>query len=183
MPDDTGELVPADLSAYTKGRLGAEDSGTGDALAAALSAARRFCRWHVTGERTETLTLDGPGSPLLALPTQHIVSIDSILEKGLLIPAGTYEYSKAGKVRKSSGAKWSRRYSAIVITLTHGWDEAPEFHRAVLSAADRLSLSTSGGRRIAVGPFKYAEDTPGSASMFTAEEQSSLALYRLEGRP
>lgn len=183
MPDEHGELEPSDLATYTKGRLDAEDSGTRDALAAALSAARRFCRWHVTGERTETLTLDGTGSPLLAVPTQHIVSIASIIEKGIEVPAGLYEYSKAGKIRKSSGGKWSRRYSAVVITLTHGWAEAPEFHRAVLSCADRLSLTTSGGRRTKVGPFEYEKNTPGSASIFTADEQSSLSLYRLEGTP
>lgn len=184
MPDaDTGELTPQDLSSYSKGRLDAQDSGTQDALAAALSAARRFCRWHVTGSRTETLTLDGPGSPLLALPTQHVDSIAQILEKGVEIPAGLYLFSKAGKVRKASGAKWSRRYSAVVITLTHGWDDAPEFNRAVLSAADRLSLATSGGRRTKVGPFEYAPEAAGAGSMFSAEEQAALSQYRIEGAP
>lgn len=183
MPDDAGELTPADLASYSRGRLDVNDSGTQDALAAALKAARRFCRWHVTGIRSEALTLDGPGSPLLALPTQRVQALTLVSERGIVLPVDTLEWSQDGKVRKLTGAKWTRRYSGVVVTLTHGWDDATDFHRAVLSYADRLSVEYSGGRRIKVGPFEYEGTEHGSASPFSAQEQSLLSQYRIEGSP
>lgn len=183
MPDNTGELVPADLASYSRGRLDANDPGTADALAAALKAARRFCRWHVTGVRSEVLTLDGPGSPLLALPTQRMQALTLVSERSVVLPLDTLEWSKDGKVRKVTGEKWTRRYSGLVITLTHGWDDATDFHRAVLSYADRLSLETTGGRRTKVGPFEYEKTQQGSSSPFTFQEQSLLSQYRIEGSP
>lgn len=191
MPDDAGELAPGDLATYSRGRLDAADPGTKDALVAALAAARRFCRWHVTPVRTETLVLDGPGSPLLSLPTQQITDLTtvSVTERAVLLDPATLYVSKAGKIRKVTGGKWTRRYSGLQVTLTHGWAEAEDFQRAVLSYADRLSLATTGGRRVVVGPFQYQPEemsgtkATGATSAFSAQETSLLSQYRIEGRP
>lgn len=186
MPDETGELVPADLATYTRGRLVASDSGTIDALAAALSAVRRFCRWHVTPVKTDDLvTLDGPGSPLLSLPTQRMTALTELTEDGVTVDLSTVLWSRAGKIRKVNGGLWSAKYSGIVAKITHGYaaPDALDFQRAVLSYADRYALATTGGRRIAVGPFQYEGEQRSVGSAFSVEEQSLLSLYRLEGRP
>jgi hypothetical protein len=190
MPDSAGELVPADLASYTQGRLDAAAADTRDVLVAALAAARRFCRWHVTPVHTdEEIILDGPGSPLLSLPTQRMTGVTSIVEDGVPVDLSLILWSRAGKVRKVFGGLWTVKYSGIVATITHGFDHAEDFQRAVLSYADRLSLSTSGGRRIVVGPFQYAPEetsgsrTTGASSPFSAQETMLLSEYRLEGRP
>lgn len=197
MPDSTGELVAADLASYTRGRLSATDPGTRDALVAALAAARRFCRWHVTPVKTnDAITLDGPNSPLLSLPTQQMTALTTVVERpvGLSVAPVTIDpslldWSADGKVRKVTGVRWTSRYRGIDVTYTHGFDHAEDFQRAVLSYADRLSLTTSGGRRTVVGPFQYPPEetsgsrTTGASSPFSAQETVLLSLYRLEGRP
>lgn len=184
MPDTAGELVPADLATYTRDRLVATDTGTIDALAAALAAARRFCRWHVTPVKVDdVITLDGPNSRLLPLPTQQMTGLTELTEDGVAVDLSTVLWSRAGKIRKKTGGLWTAKYSGIVAKITHGHEHAEDFQRAVLSYADRLSLATSGGRRIAVGPFQYQPEQRSAWSPFSVEEQSLLSLYRLEGRP
>lgn len=194
MPDSSGELVPGDLATYTRGRLDASDAGTKDALVAAVAAARRFCRWHVTPSRSSEITLDGPGSPLLSIPTQRMTALTSLTEDGVTVDLSTVLWSRAGKIRKKTGGLWSAKYSGIVAEITHGFiplpdedqpdePDAADFNRAVLSYADRLSLATTGGRRIVVGPFQYEAEQQSAGSPFSAREQTLLSLYRLEGRP
>jgi hypothetical protein len=56
------ELAPADLSAYTQGRLSASDPNTQTVLSAALAQVRHYCQWNVCPVITgDTVTLDGPG--------------------------------------------------------------------------------------------------------------------------
>lgn len=143
MPDEAGNLTPDDLEAFTNGRLDAEDADTARKLRAALAAARNFCGgWHVAPERTETLTLDGPGTAVLSLPSRNIVSITSITDAGVAVPIDSVDVSKRlGLIEKQSCALWSRRYGSIVIALTHGFsgESAADFEHAVLSAAEQMS--------------------------------------------
>lgn len=185
MPDLTGELAPADLETYTRGRLVASDQATKDALAAALVAARRFCRWHVTPVKVDVITMDGPGSTLLALPTLQIPTggITSIVEDGVPVDLATLSISTMGKVRKNTGARWTSKYSGIVVTMSHGFAGAADFQRAVLSYADRASLAFSGGRPTVVGPFQYGTEEMSGGSAFSHAEENLLRQYRREARP
>lgn len=166
------------LADYTRGRLDADADETERVLAAALAEVRRWCGWHVSPAVGSEITLDGPGGPLLRLPTKLVVELTGIVEDGADIDLDTVQLSRTGLVRKNSGANWTTALGGIVVTMTHGFDEAPDFEAAVLSVADRRSQTPAGGVAVAVGPFRFSEDAPASA--FSPAELAILGLYRLE---
>lgn len=181
MPDNDGELTPGDVESYTKGRLPAADDETARLLTAALGAARRYCGWHVTPVLTDpAVKLDGPGSPLLVLPTLRLSALTSVTENGFALDLSALTWSTRGLVRKKSGARWSDKFGAIEVGITHGFEAAPDWQAAVLSMVDRIS--TGGGET--VGPFKFPDVgkvAPGST--FSAAEKAILDLYALEKSP
>ena len=178
MPDpDTGELIPADVEDFTKGRLSGDDPLTATLLAAAVADARNHCGWHVCPVRVDqVITLDGPGSRLLVLPTLRMtVAPTKVIEDGVELDVSTLAWSTRGLVRKRSGAWWSGEFGSIAVTFTHGYEpaEAADWTRAVLAAVDRNARVAS-NEPIAVGPFRWSESTT------TAEERATLDQYRLE---
>lgn len=183
MPNpDTGEPNGDDVAVLTQGRLAAGDSRTTMLLSGALAAARSYCGWHVIGERTVTLTLDGPGSPLLVLPTLRLTDISALTEDGQTIDPLTLEWSQLGLVYKAARARWTRRYRGITATITHGFADAPDFNNAIVSLVDRLSLG-QGGPEV-IGPFQFpGAPSVQSGAMFTGIEKALLDQYRLEPQP
>jgi hypothetical protein len=138
------ELTAVDVDLYTKGRLPASDPETSRLLNRALAAARRYCEWPVTPPATRTVTLDGPSGRVLMLPTLALVTLTSVVEEGISLNIVTDldPPSAAGPVRlrKKSGARWSCKYSSIVVTMTDGYTEAKadDWRLAVLDAVDRF---------------------------------------------
>lgn len=148
----------------------------------ARSVARRFCGWHVTPVHTaEVVTLDGPGSPLLVLPTLRLVEVVEVVENGVPVNVADLHWSTRGLVRKKSGALWSRNYGAIVVKMTHGFEEndALDFNAAVLSYAER----SDGDKPRVVGPFQWDTKPMAPGSAFSVAERSLLEQYRLESAP
>lgn len=157
----------------------------------ARSAARRFCGWHVTPVREgDVMKMDGPGSPLLVLPTLRLIELTSVVENGVTLDvANDLFVSTRGLVRKRSGAWWSGNYGAIVVTMTHGFpadidadDKLPnaaEFNAAVASYAGRSAAS----KFRAIGPFQYDTQSMAASSAFSVVERSLLEQYRLESAP
>jgi len=193
------ELTPPDVERYTSGRLAANDAETQRLLSAGLTAARRYCRWNVNFVEGDVVTLDGPGSMLLVLPTLRLVNLTSVVENGVTLDVATDLYVSArGLVRKRSGGcwsanygsigygsigYWSANYGSIVVTMDHGFDDTDDFNAAVLSFVDRSSLTPDGGRPKAIGPFQYYEEAMAAGSAFSAVERSLLDQYRLESAP
>ncbi|WP_292980960.1 hypothetical protein [Mycobacterium sp.] len=149
----------------------------------ARSAARRFCGWHVTPVREDDeVTIDGPGSGLLVLPTLRLGELTGVVEDGVALDVGTDLYVSArGLVRKRSGACWSRHYGAITVTMTHGFaaEEALDFEAAVLSYAER----SDGDKPRVVGPFQWDTKLMAPGSAFSVAERSLLEQYQLESAP
>lgn len=185
MLDSAGELSSTDVELYTSGRLGRDDDETLRLLSSGLAAARRFCGWHVAAVRADDqVTIDGPGSPLLVLPTLRLIELVGVTECGAALDvANDLFVSARGLVRKRSGARWSGDYGAVVVTMTHGFDAADDFNAAVLSWVDRQSLAPTGGRPRVVGPFQYEAETMAAGSAFSVVERSLLEQYRLESAP
>lgn len=176
MPDPT----PADVAAYTQGRLGETDPRTPLLLAGALAAARAYCGWHVTGEKSVDLVIDGPGAPLLVLPTLRLVALTALSEDGVHLDVDTIEWSGRGLLFKPGRACWTKKLRGITASITHGFEDAPDFKAAVLSAVDRV---LTGGPEV-IGPFQYPTGTPAIAgTAFSGAEKGILDLYRLEPRP
>lgn len=182
MPDlSTGEPTAADVAAYSQGRVSGSDSRTALLLSGALLAARRYCGWHVIPELEESITVDGPGSPLLVLPTLRLVDLSALSEDGTVLDVAGLEWSGRGLVRKSGHTCWTGRFRGITATITHGFATAPDFNAAVLSAVDRVA---SGGGGETVGPFKFPDAGKAeSDSTFSGAERAILDLYRLEPAP
>lgn len=154
---------------------------------AARSAARRFCGWHVTPVlEDDEVTIDGPGSLLLVLPTLRLVELSGVVEDGVALDVETDLYvSTRGLVRKRSGAYWSHQYGAITVTMTHGFTDDPEellnacdFNAAVSSHAAR-----GGAQRKRVGPVEWFPEAMDAGSAFSVAERSLLEQYRLESAP
>jgi len=165
------ELDTTIVEQYTQGRLLNDDPETERALAAALACVRRYCGWHVTPSRTETITVNGPNSPLLALPTLYLTALTAVTEDDVVLDTADLRWSVNGLIRKKTGAYWSSYYRSIVVTMTHGYDTAPDFDNAVLSALDRASF---GNARMVAGPFQYDPQGP------SEEEKYALEAYRIQ---
>ena len=143
------ELSAADLSTFTGGRLASDDSATDAVLAAALAAARRYCGWTVSPVAEETVTVDGPGGCVLALPTRNLIEVESLTENGTAVDVATLDVSRTkGTVRKYPYGYWTGRDGGIEVTMTHGLTEAEaaDWRRAVLRLANLMSADGSGRR-------------------------------------
>lgn len=160
----------------------------------ARSAARRFCGWHVTPVRVDDeVTLDGPGSAVLVLPTLRLIELTGVVENGVELDVDTDLYVSArGLVRKRSGVWWPRNYGSIVVTMTHGFgpvdeddeDEthnADDFNAAVSSIAERFA--NDGPKPRVVGPFQWDSQAMADGSAFSVVERALLEQYRLESAP
>lgn len=162
-----------------------------DATARAEAEVRAYCGWHIAPQRTDTLVLDGPGGPLLVLPSLHVVSVASVAENGTEVDPEGYAWSAAGVVRRTSSATvwrscagWTDDYRAVSITLTHGYDEMPLDVQAVI---DRLAARSvdDPSQYSQVGAVAYAtgaDGLPASGSL-TALDRMVLDRYRLPPRP
>lgn len=135
------ELELNDLPNSVRDRF-ENDADAQAALDAALVAARRYCRWHVSPllEAAEVL-LDGPCGALLDLPTRKLVDLTEVTEDGTARDVTTLDWSENGSVRKQSGACWSCRYRSIAVTMDHGYTEAEaaDWRQAILTMIDDMS--------------------------------------------
>jgi len=183
------DLTTQDVDAFTNGRLAHDAAQTARLLAAGLGAARRYCGWHVTPPNADVVTLDGPGSPLLVLPTLRLVSLTGVVEEGITADLAYVDWSVRGLLRKRTGYAggdyglghcWTAKLGGLTVSMNHGFAEAPEWQSAVLSYIDRTSLAASVGGRETVGPFSFPGTTVASGTAFTDSEKMLLDLYRLE---
>lgn len=199
-----GELTATDVENFTGGRL-TNDGGTGEVtrmLKAALMVARRDVGWHVSPLRTgHVVTLDGPCSRMLPLPTLYLVALTHVVEDSDVVDLNDLKWSVgrppesdrgAAVVRKKSRGFWSGDYQAIEITMDHGYteDEAEDWRQAILSMVDQMSLlpaSKTNKRSDADLSTKKVDDVQyGWADTYTAlaeqvlfSVESILSGYRL----
>jgi hypothetical protein len=148
------DLAVADVEAYTGGRMLASDAETQRALDAALARVRRFCGWHVSPARTETLTVDCPWSSLLILPTMKIRSITSITVDGNAVDLTTVRTSadapgclETVNFQPWGGYRTDSGFGRVAVALSHGFSaaEAADFRQAVLELIDSTSLQKGTG--------------------------------------
>lgn len=179
-------LDPVAVEAFTQGRLNRDDEETERQLEAALAAARNYCRWHVTPALSaQSITLDGPGTSVLVLPTLKLTAVDAVTEDGTELDTDTLEWSSRGLLAKASGLAWTSKLGGITVTIDHGYDAAPDFESVVLAAIDRGAFSTSGdGQPKVIGPFQYdTTNTVTVGSVWSDAERAVLDRYALEPAP
>lgn len=148
--------TPADVEAYTKGRLKATDPEVVKMIARAWGKVRSFCGWHITPVKPETVTLDGTGYDWLILPTLKIVELVSVKEDGESIDLSTLRVKpgEGGTVYRRDGC-WNP-CSEYEIEFTHGFtpDEAADAIGEVLALLDAVSLTVGTG---GMGPLTGME--------------------------
>lgn len=112
-----------------------------DAVVAAAAGTVRFvARWHIAPSVTQTITLDGPGTATLHLPTLHLTAVTAVTENGTAVGVGSYDWSASGMLTKRTGL-WTDRPRGITITLTHGYDECPPELLPVIAEQCRRELT------------------------------------------
>lgn len=202
MPDANGELVPADVESYTRGRLSADDPETARLLNTALSALRRYCGWRVTPPATETLTVEGSGHPTILLPTLNIVSLTSITVDDCDVDLDDVQVlaGASGVLRLRDncttamswfpygGRRCWRRGATIAVELEHGFTDAWDFQAAALELVDRMS-SQIGAVVGNSGPpsekavddvrLRWASEIGSSAQLFTMFNHELVDRYRI----
>jgi hypothetical protein len=144
------ELNADNVAEYTDGRLDAGDDEVVRMLAAALAVARQKAGWHVSPPKTETMTIDGPGSRVLFLPTMKLNALTDITEDGVVLDPSTVAISAGDgplmrrrvALRKRSGGWWTDEYSGIELTMNHGFTEtaAVDWRQGILAMVDQMSM-------------------------------------------
>lgn len=181
---------PAQLEAYTKGKLKADDARVPDALAAVSRSIRRRAGWHIFPVVTDhQLVLDGPGGAVLALPTLKLVKLTSLTDAGAVIDVtpgaspGVDVSKGTGLVRKTDGSAWTRRYGQIQVTMDHGEEEVPDLALLTLKLAARGLASPMGATREQAGSLSvnWSMTTQGVAAGITpsADERVLMDSYTL----
>lgn len=172
----------------TAANLTAYREGDDDVIVQQSQAAiRRYCGWHIAPAATQTLTLDGPGGRHLWLPSLHVNSITSVTNAGVEVDmVNGADWSETGYLELRSGC-WTRRPRQIVVTLNHGFEDAPaDLVEVVVSIASRAASSPSGAVEESTGPFraKWAAVAPGVAGglALLQHERDILDLYKLPRR-
>lgn len=160
------------------------DRTQGD-LEAASTAIRRYCRWRVWPNESEVFVLDGPGSPVLTVPSLNLTAVTSLSETArgsgqspVVVDPADLEWSAAGFIRHSSGRCWTARARGISLTVTHGLVDVPEdLRRLVLDLAHRSAANPAGRSAIQVG--QRMEQFRGGAPMgMLADELAIADTYR-----
>ncbi|POH63953.1 hypothetical protein C3B59_10440 [Cryobacterium zongtaii] len=174
----------ADLATYSKGAISASDPRAGDALEGATTAIRNYCGWHVTPVETSELVLDGPGGRLLSLPTKNLHGIASLVEDdAALVDNVDFRWSADGSVKRKH-ALWSDEFRIIEATISHGYAEAADLKRVVLSVVARELSSPTGATREQAGAvsISWALSAPGVSGgiALLQNERSILDFYRIE---
>lgn len=176
------------VQALSGGMLLADSPDGAATVRRILGWVRRYCRWHVIGEVTETLTVDGTGAGTVHLPTLRVVDIIEVSEdtwNGRELSTTTlqstgYSWSTHGVIEKRAGA-WTRERRGIHVTLTHGFGQADELIGVVVAAAVRHASSPDGNALARVGDISYQSSGAGAVggSAFLQTEYAVLDQYRL----
>lgn len=160
------EISVADLEAFTRERLDPADPETQRMLDAALRVVRREMGWHVSPVKTgHVVTIDGPDSRILNLPTRKLVTLTSVVEDGTTLSPSTLRWSAGGlpeenprpvSVRKRSNGFWSGNYQGVVVTMTHGYteSEAADWRQAIMTMVDQMSQVPIGAGGISDGALR-----------------------------
>lgn len=164
-------------------------------LDAAVAAIRRYCRWHVAPQRTETFVVDGTGDSL-RVPSLRLLTVVGVAERvdgsfGASTTAGI-TWSASGLVARPSG--FCAGFGRWAAHVTHGYDvgDVPDVVMVVAQLAARMQRAIdASGASIAeeqVGEYRYrladkAIVAPGSGVGMTSAEEAWLARHRLVVAP
>lgn len=175
--------TPEQLAAYLKAvnpQLAARVAEGGDLVEAAaleLDAASGqvtdLCGWHIAPQQTDTVTVDGSGSPIQALPTLHLVDLVSVTEDGAAVDLTDAQWSAAGYMWRST--PWTRKLRGVVAEIEHGFAETPPAAVAIVCAAAARGLTVVPGVARESSGGESVSYVPGEGVPLTEQEERILA--------
>lgn len=138
---------------------------------AAQNTIRRYCGWHVAPNVYDTLTLDAHGGRSIMLPTQHVMSIDSVYLDDTIDLTGELDWSESGYLRLRSKT-FPDRPRCITVTLYHGYepDEVPEV----------IMLMRSLARRARTQPLVSSQSVNGASASYLTAGGAPLSIPLLD---
>lgn len=153
--------------------------GFEEACAAALGFIERYCGWHVTPERTDTVTVDGNGLQVLQLPSLHVLNVERVELDGEELDGSCFSWSDRGMLRLRHGV-WPREFRNVTVTLRHGYKVCPDIESVVAVLAARAVSTPTGVAAITVGgrSERYGADS-GYGISPTSKEYAVLDAYRI----
>ena len=142
---------------------------------------RGYCGWHIAPSRAgETYQLQYP-SQVIALPTLHLVSIESVNDGfgTTYVENRDYFATEAGILTRIFGF-WPM---GTIVTFTHGFTEPPPEVTGVVQAVAQRSVSNPGTLiETQTGPYTsvYGPRTGEPIVLgLTAGEKATLDAYRI----
>jgi hypothetical protein len=149
-------VTAAEFSAWTKGKVSAEDPRVLPLLNGASAGIRRWARWHIAPVLEETLTGDGPGGSLLLLPTGRLLEVLTATNAGEEVDVAGLDFSRHGMV--STGGAWSSRFGAVSVRVRHGYDlaDVPDLAQIVKQLTANALASPMGATREQAGTVSVA---------------------------
>lgn len=167
-----------EFSAWTAGKIAANDPRVLPLLRGASAGIRRWVGWHIAPVLEETLTGDGPGGRLLILPTGRLLSVVSVDNAGDAVDNSAVDVSRSGMLELRGGA-WSSRFGAVSARVRHGWDLADvgDVCQIVKQAVASALSSPMGATREQAGTISisWATTAPGVSGGLSLLERD-LAL-------
>lgn len=177
MPDAAALIDPAAVAAASGGRVMPDDPRLPILIKGATDALRLWCGWHVTPVVTETLILDGEGSPSLALPSRRVLDVSVVKIEGEPVGSDEFDWSKEGMLRLRRKS-FPDRFRSVEVTLTHGFPDVP----AMVSVLTQIVLGAC------ASPLGATQEQAGSILVRWARtgmqldesDRHALAPYRLQ---
>lgn len=163
-------VTTTDLTAYQSG-------DPQSLIDSATAEVRGYCGWHVTPSLSETVTLDASGGTSLMLPSLHVTAVTAVLADGTALTTDDYAWSQVGVLTYLTGC-WPVKAGSVVVTFTHGYDDALDLAQVILARATRTKSNPTSAKTMTAGPFAESFD-----SVFFADERATLDRYRIPSRP
>jgi hypothetical protein len=176
--------TPAELSAYTKGRISPTDERSQPILDGASQAIINYVGWNIAPPEDVTATLDGGGEELF-LPSLKVNELKSVTVKGVAQSLDLFEWSRiTGNVRRKDHSNFPDVWGGIEVVFNSGFATVPaDVKQIVLQVASLALSSPTGATREQAGQvaMSWATTAPGVAGGLTLLERDFMTLnaYRL----
>lgn len=149
-----------------------------DAVAADV---RREAGWHIAPAQEETVTLDGPESQRLILPTLRLVAVTEIRDVSgddPVILDGYRVNTRTGIVYRRAG--WPCGVAVIEVDMEHGFVSVPPDLLPEIAVRCQDAVAVSTGSKSSFTIDDYTETTEESSSAATARG-TAVRRYRVGG--
>lgn len=166
------------FAGYWQRALSAAEAYTAQMLIdMATDEVQGHCGWHIAPTQTDTVTVDGSGGVIQALPTLRLVDLVSLTEDGTAVDLAGVQWSEAGYLWR--GTPWTRALRGLVAEIEHGYPEAPPAVAKLICELVARSMNPSGVSRESSG----GESVTYELAEMTEQEQRILdRRFRIENR-